>query len=443
MATNECCSRQRRLSSPIDGAISIVRVAPPIHHSRLPQHALFAILLITRFSMSLQASLPIDLFLSLLLRCSCSDLLRLQQCSHSLYSLLHSDKCVDYLLRQHCQLTASQLSALGQSTQQPCEFLFRLLPCLASVEVHSLVHRSLPPLHRALLAEAVLHSSLSVYKLSLAHEQPTSLLPWMQLPSSPLLRLQLQEIVQLAELSSKITLASLHLPEICLWFSPQAACWQQRWDDYWLAAMHTVGQEEQAEEAKSEYEERSEWISAALERMGDKLHIGRLLDSRILWIGHIQSSPWQPPSVFGYYLGHVRHRQHHVPATLHHNPYTIDAAYSDTPEAECMARRSDVHLDVTQLPVVVADLTASVEGLNGFWLHVYGSLDALLMSTDAAGHARESVVRRFIEQIDGAVQADSESDNARHGVVASTAERNRWPLYMTCFPGSDRPRWQD
>ena len=301
--------------------------------------------------MPLHTALPIDLFLSLLLRCSCADLLRLQQCSHAFYDLLHSDRCVDYLLRQHCRLTASQLAnfslSLNQVTpQQPVDFLFRLLPCLASVEVHSLASHTLPPLHRAVLVEAVLHSSLSTSDLSVLHEQPTSLLPWLDTPDSPLLRLQLQEIVDLAHHADKLTLHSLHLPDICLWLRPQAACWRQSWDEYWMAAMHTAShhnkERQQAEEdrdgkeaaaddddAKSEYDERSAWMSSTLERLADKRHIGQQLDQSVLWIGHCQQSVCQPPAVFGYFLGHVQHRQHRVPATIHHNDYTLHAAYGN------------------------------------------------------------------------------------------------------------------
>ena len=395
--------------------------------------------------MSLPATLPIDLLLSLLLRCSCTDLLRLQRCNHYWYNLLHSDRCVDYLLRQHCRLTASQLSCLDQP-KAASELLSRLLACLASVELHSLAHRSIPTLHRALLAEALLHSPLSVHELSLAHEQPTSLLPWLQLPNSPLLRLQLQEIVQLAQHSSQLTLHSLLRPDIHLWLLPQAACWSQRWDDYWLAMMHTAseGGAEQADsdesEAKSEYEERREWVSSALERMGDKLQIGRLLDPRILWIGHIQQSLWQPPAPFGYYLGHINHRQHAVPATLHHNPYTVDAAYSDTAEEECAMRRRDVQLDVSRLPVVLANLTASVAALNGSWLHVYESLGAMLTGKVSTGGAQDSGrVQSFMEQVDNAAHGDNA--DAVDGVVASAAARERRPLYLTCFPGAERPQW--
>ena len=309
--------------------------------------------------------------------------------------------------------------------------------------MHSLTPHTIPPLHCALLAEAVLHSPLSVREMSLVHEQPTSLLPWMQLPNSPLLRLQLQEIVQLAQHSTPLTLHSLHLPDVCLWLLPQAACWQQRWDDYWLAVMHTVGDDSsgrsEVEEGKSEYEERSEWVSSALERLADKLHIGRLLDRRILWIGHIQPSPWQPPAAFGYYTGHLSHRQHTVPATLHHNPYTVHAAYSDTAEDECVRRLSSVELDVSTLPVVVADLTGSVDGLNGNWLHVYESLGALLLSRAAAvGEQDSEVVRQFIEQVHDAVCGGSEE--ALNVAVVNTGRR---PLYLTCFPGADRPRWID
>ena len=395
--------------------------------------------------MSLKTSFPLDVLLSLLLRCSCSDLLRLQQCSRQWREFLYSEKCVDYLLRQHCRLNTSQLSLVGQSAQ-PSAFLYRLLPCLASVEVHSLAHRSVPPLHRALLADALLHSPLSVDELSLLHEQPTSLLPWIQLPNSPLLRLQLQEIVQLAEQASNLSLRSIHLPDFCLWLLPQAACWAQRWDDYWLAVMHTAGwdssgQGDDESEAKSEYEERSEWMSNALERMADKVHIGRLLQPRILWIGHIQQSPVHPPAVFGYYLGHRHHRRHLVPATLHHNPYTIHAAYSDTAEEECAMRLSDVHLDVSRLPVVVADLTASVDGLNGHWLHVYDSLAALLLSQPVGSRKNIEEVRHFVEQVHRT--AGGTSEDAMHGAADSTAVSPVRPLYLTCFPGADRPRWID
>ena len=394
------------------------------------------------------SSLPIDLLLDLLLRCSCSDLLRLQQCSHQWYSLLHSDRCVDYLLRQHCRLPPSQLFSLSESTTRACEFLYRLLPCLASAEVHLLAYRSLPPLHRALLAEAVQHSPLSVHELSLVHAQPSSLLPWLRLPNSPLLRLQLHEIVQLAQHSKQVTLHSLQLSDVSLWLLPQAACWQQRWDDYWLAVVDNTSDDtrQQSEvdgaDARSEYEERSEWVASALQRMADKLHIGRLLDPRVLWIGHIQQSSMQPPAVFGYYLGHLRPRQHVVPATLHHNTYSIDAAYSDTTEDECGRRRSDVHLDVSRLPVVVADLTASAEGLNGFWLHVYDSLAALLTSDTVAGREEDGAgVRSFIEQVHRA--ACGEGEESMDTAVAQAAFSDRRALYLTCFPGADRPRWTD
>ena len=399
-------------------------------------------------NMSLQLLLPNDLLLSLLLRCSSSDLLRLQRCSHHWYDLLRSDRCVDYLLRHHCRLTASQLSCLDQPTATT-SLLFRLLPCLASVEVHSLAGRSIPPLHRALLAEAVLHSPLSVHDLSLVHEQPTSLLPWLQIPNSPLLRLQLHEIVQLADCSHQLTLHSLRLPAVHLWLTPRAACWQQRWDDYWLAAMHAAEPEDDAQpgateaeaEAKSEYDERSEWMAYALEQMANKHDIGRLLDLRVRWIGHIQESPCQPPAVFGYYLGSVRHRQHVVPATMHHNPYTVDAAYSDATAAECGDRLADVHLDVSRLPVVVADLTASMHGLNGHWLHAYDSLGALLHRHAAAASERVAeVVRSFIEEVDRVAGKDVEQ---REGTaIPSASSSARRPLYLSCFPGADRPQWR-
>ena len=347
---------------------------------------------------------------SVLLQClaphlTFAQLLQLSRTCHTLHSLFSRPSLCDVILTINCSLTAQlrfdpssiddssdnyaydgqqaeedERAGAAPSLRQSApmwssiQLVARILPCLASVEIHLLHHHPIPRLHLCLLLHSLLSSSLSNAELARFDRQPV----W-QLPSAS----SLWSVVRYFACTPQhdTSLYSLDLPHQ-MWLS--SALRSQPFLDWWKAqliakqnaAMDYAASWRRAWQDTSRtgrWHAASAELSAAVEDACSTMV--RQLEGRAVWFAGVMEAN-RGVCCVGYYFG-----------TLDWSKYRGQRiAQSQSTVDECRQRMSDPALDWSTLPVLVYALCIE-RGDTGDMLRVYESLSAYLLSFNSVTFA--------------------------------------------------------